>query len=102
MSMKMKIQLTIETESGEMITSQEVAALERTDLQAETLGLTLAEAKTVLHKLQEVIVAQQVADYTAGQRRCPTCHHAVDKPYPGMSRLYRGRAPVQVFPASRD
>ena len=53
MSMKMKIQLTIETEGGEKITTQEVAELERTDLQAETLGLTLAEAKTVLHKLQE-------------------------------------------------
>ena len=74
MSMKMKIQLTIETEGGERITSQEVAELERTDLQAETLGLTLAEAKTILHKLQEAIVAQQVVDYTAGQRRCPTCY----------------------------
>jgi hypothetical protein len=57
----MKMQLTIETQDGEMITRQEVVVLERTDLQAETLGLTLAEAKTVLHKLQEVIVAQQVA-----------------------------------------
>src|SRR6266404_7788468 len=74
MAIKMTIQLTIETEDGELITSQEVAALERTDLQAETLGLTLAEAKTVLHKLQEVMVVQQVAEYTAGQRHCPSCH----------------------------
>ena len=74
MAIKMKIQLTIETQDGEMITRQEVAALERTDLQAETLGLTLAEAKTVLHKLQAVMVAQQVAEYTASQRYCPTCH----------------------------
>ena len=74
MAIKIKIQLTIETQDGELITSQEVAALERTDLQAETLGLTLAEAKTVLHKLQEVMVVQQVAEYTAGQRHCPSCH----------------------------
>jgi hypothetical protein len=85
MSMKMKIQLTIETEGGEKITFQEVAELERTDLQAETVGLTLAEAKTILHELQEVFVAQQVADYTAGQRLCPTCHRA---------RACKGRHPV--------
>jgi hypothetical protein len=74
MAMKMTIQLTIETADGKTITSQEAAELERTDLQAETLGLTLAEAKTVLHKLQEVLGAQQVAEYTASQRRCPSCH----------------------------
>jgi hypothetical protein len=85
MAIKMKIQLTIETQDGEMITSQEVAALERTDLQAETLGLTLAEAKTVLHKLQEVIVAQQVTEYTAGQRHCPSCHRG---------RTSKGRHPL--------
>ena len=76
MAMTMTIQLTIETEAGEKLTTQEVAALERTELQAETLGLTLAEAKTVLHKLQDVMVAQQVADYTARHQRCPTCHRA--------------------------
>jgi hypothetical protein len=76
MAMKMTIQLTIETEEGEKLTTRAVAELERTDLQAETLGLTLAEAKTVLHKLQEVLVAQQVADYTASQRYCPSCHQA--------------------------
>jgi hypothetical protein len=85
MAIKMKIQLTIETEGGEKIISQEVAALERTDLQTETLGLTLAEAKTVLHKLQDVMVAQQVADYTAEQRHCPSCHRG---------RTSKGRHPL--------
>jgi len=74
MSMKMKIQLTIEPERGEVLSTQEVAELERTDLQIETVGLTLAEAKTVLHKVQETLVAQQVAEYTARQRPFPSCH----------------------------
>jgi len=84
--MKMKIQLTIETACGEVITNQEVAELERTDLQAETVGLTLVEAKTVLHKLQEAIVAQQVAEYTADQRPCPSCHRV---------RACKGHHPLQ-------
>ena len=58
MPLKMKIQLTIETERGEVLSTQEVAELERTDLQVETVGLTLAEAKAVLHKVQEALVAQ--------------------------------------------
>ena len=74
MSMKVKIQLTIETEGGEKSTTQEVAELERTELQAETVGLTSAEAKSILHRLQEALVAQQVANYTASQRHCPSCH----------------------------
>lgn len=48
MSMKMKIQLIIETEGGEKSTTQEVAERERTGLQAETVGLTLAEAKNIV------------------------------------------------------
>ena len=74
MPLKMKIQLTIETERGEVLSTQEVAEFERTDLQVETVGLTLAEAKTILHKVQEALVAQQVAEYTARQRPCSSCH----------------------------
>jgi len=74
MPLKMKIQLTLETERGEVLSTQEVAEFERTDLQVETVGLTLAEAKTVLHKVQEALVAQQVAEYTASQRPRPSCH----------------------------
>ncbi|MBM4259581.1 MAG: hypothetical protein FJ147_27245 [Deltaproteobacteria bacterium] len=74
MPLKMKIHVTIETEGGEKSTTHEVAELERTELHAETVGLTLAEAKTVLHKLQEVVVAQQVKEYTAREQQSPSCH----------------------------
>ena len=57
--MSMQMQLTVETEGGEKSTTQEVAELERTELQAETVGLTLAEAKSILHRLQEALVAQR-------------------------------------------
>jgi len=40
---------------------QEVAQLERHDLSPATLGLTLSEAKTLLHNLQSHLVEQQVS-----------------------------------------
>jgi hypothetical protein len=56
--------LTIETERGETITSQEVVELERTGLQPETLGLTLAEAKTICYAREENRARQSVTSGT--------------------------------------
>jgi hypothetical protein len=50
--MKVKIQMTIESEAGEPEWVHEVAQLERGALRTEALGLTLAEAKSILGTLQ--------------------------------------------------
>jgi len=56
-----KVQLVIEDGS------------EHNTLVQETLGLTLAEAKTLLAQVQETMVSQQVADYLDHQHKCPAC-----------------------------
>src|SRR3954465_13576643 len=53
--------------------THEIATLEREDMQPDTVGLTLAEGKTILRKLQEIVVEHQVQDFLARQRWCPKC-----------------------------
>jgi hypothetical protein len=59
--MRVRIQVTIESESDAIPVVHEVATLERNSLQPEGLGLTLAEAKDLLRGVQETMVAAQVA-----------------------------------------
>ena len=57
--MRIKIQFTVETESNKRQTIEEIATLERAELKPETLGLSLAEAKTVIaaiQKRQEIVI----------------------------------------------
>jgi hypothetical protein len=71
--MKLKVQLIIESESGETEVVQEIAKLERHALRPESLGLTLSEAKALLQELQQVMVTQQIAQYVTQQAPCPEC-----------------------------
>lgn len=71
--MPIKIQLVFEDEGGGPPIVQEVAQLERCDLSPATLGLTLSEAKTLLHRLQSHLVEQQVSTYQRHQLPCPYC-----------------------------
>jgi hypothetical protein len=72
--MKITVQIVIEHESLREPMTEEVACLCRGDLVPEQLGLTLEEGKTLLAKIQEKTVAQQVAVYNAQQQPCPHCH----------------------------
>jgi hypothetical protein len=47
-AMKITIQITVESDDGQLNVSQEVAHLDRGTLRPETLGLTLAEARSIL------------------------------------------------------
>jgi hypothetical protein len=71
--MKIKIQVTIETDQNERLITEEIACLQRNYLTSETLGLTLAEAKEMLASLQETMVRHQAAEYVRQQRLCPAC-----------------------------
>ena len=55
--MKVKVQVVIESDCGETEIIQEIAQLQPDTLHPETLGLTLAEAKTVLQNMQQKLVA---------------------------------------------
>ena len=51
----------------------EIASLQRTELKMETLGLTLAEGKTILCEIQRVVVERQVAECLEPYRHCSAC-----------------------------
>ena len=71
--MKFKVQVVVESESGETQLIQEVAQIERVSLQPDNLGLTIAEAKEILHNTQRHIACRQVAEYEKQQESCPHC-----------------------------
>jgi hypothetical protein len=70
--MKLTVQLVIEPGDGSKVVT-EVATLEREALTDATLGLTLAESKTILAGVQEAMVGQPSASYSAAQQTCPAC-----------------------------
>jgi len=53
--------------------SKKLHCLEREVLQPENLGLSLAEAKTLLQNIQHTLVEQQVGEYEAQHQSCPSC-----------------------------
>jgi hypothetical protein len=71
--MKVKVQIIIEQEGQEAPVVEEIACLCRGDLRPETLGLTLAEGKALLARLQQTLVTQQAAAYVEQHRLCPAC-----------------------------
>lgn len=60
---KLKVQLIIESDSGETEVVQELAKLERHSLRPENLGLTLSEAKELLQEVQRAMVTHQTTGY---------------------------------------
>jgi hypothetical protein len=56
--MMMRIEVvTITADGGEL--RQQVLAVERQELAMETLGMSLVESKSLLHEVQDVMIAQQ-------------------------------------------
>jgi hypothetical protein len=67
---KVKIQVVVESDNGDTQVIQEVTQIERGSLKPENLGLSLAEAKTLLQNTQRLLVEQQVAEYSQQQELC--------------------------------
>jgi hypothetical protein len=61
--MKLRLQLLIESDTGEILTTEEVAQWERHSLRPEAVGLTLADAKQILSNVQRTVVQEQVAAF---------------------------------------
>jgi hypothetical protein len=61
--MKVRVQVIIESDSGEQACIEEVASLRREALQLEDLGLTLAEAKAMLAGVQRTMITAQAHVY---------------------------------------
>ena len=71
--MKVKIQVVVESDNGETKIIQEVTQINRGCLQPENLGISLAEAKTLLQNTQTVLVEQQIAEYEKQHSSCQHC-----------------------------
>jgi hypothetical protein len=73
--MRCKLQMVIETENGEAV--HEIAHIERGDMAIETVGLSLAEAKSLLGGVQRTLVEQQIAEQFRHGLNCPDCGKAL-------------------------
>jgi hypothetical protein len=71
--MRVRIQVVIESDKGEVQDVQNVFELHRGKLKRERLGLTLEEAKATLEGVQSVLAARQVEEYVEAQQHCPLC-----------------------------
>lgn len=60
--MKLRVQVVTECAAGAPNVVEEVACIEQGTLQPETLGRTLAEAKDVLHGVQQVLAPSRWPD----------------------------------------
>jgi hypothetical protein len=71
--MKVRVQVIVESESGETQCVEDVAQFERGELRPEALELMLAEAKALLQGVQRTMVAEQTTAYLDAHRPCPAC-----------------------------
>jgi hypothetical protein len=83
--MKIRVQVLIESETGETNGVENIVCLERRDLLPENLGLTLAEAKSILSGVQKYIVKRQIDEFLDQEACCPLC---------GKRRLHKGHHPL--------
>ena len=71
--MKVKVQIVIESDEKTTETVENIIHLKRGTLCPEDLGLTLAEARELLQKVQQTMVERQVSQYLARHASCPEC-----------------------------
>lgn len=71
--MKITIQIIIDDDDGTQKTINDIACLQRRGLSAETLGLTLEEAKVITSGVQQRMTDYQISHYTRHQLSCPCC-----------------------------
>jgi hypothetical protein len=77
--MTFRVEVVCLSETGEQRCS--VLEMERAELAMETLGLSLAEGKTMLHGLQDFVATQQALEDLSRRCMCPACgqrYHSKD------------------------
>ena len=77
--MKIRIQMIIEEDDGQLTPPTEIFTLERDTLQLETLGLCLEESRQLLFNLQEKLTEQQANVFVAQHQHCPRCQRTYSR-----------------------
>lgn len=70
--MQFKVQIAINDEQGDTIT-EDIFTIDKLADGDDLVGLSLAEAKRLLKRLQQVICDQQAHQYSKAHRCCPHC-----------------------------
>jgi hypothetical protein len=70
--MKFRVEVICETDEGAE-QRRDVMEMERQELAMETLGLSLAEGKAILHGVQDFVASQQISENLQRRRSCPNC-----------------------------
>ena len=84
--MRVQIQLRIVADDDSVISDDtELVLLDKSDDRLEAIGLSLAEAKTLLAGVQQRLVTAQAASFAARHRGCPVC---------GRQRRSKGPSPI--------
>jgi hypothetical protein len=83
--MEIKVQITVKSQAGEPELIQEVVSLKRGPLRPETLGLSLAEARSILAGLEQTMVEQQATEFVTQEGLCCRC---------GRQRTCKGHHPI--------
>ncbi|NYZ14347.1 hypothetical protein HL658_17460 [Azospirillum sp. RWY-5-1] len=71
--MRVEIQLRIVGDNDTVLSDDTVLHLDRLTEELAAVGLSLAEAKTLLAGIQNRMVTAQAADHVARHRHCPAC-----------------------------
>ena len=70
--MKFDLKVMVEDDFGKKF-EFDIARIDRKNLTLESLGLTLAEGKTILGQIQQIMATAQSSHYVEEQRRCNEC-----------------------------
>ena len=73
MALQFKLQLVVVTDDDEQVSVDELVVLKKDCEQLEQLGLTLAEAKTLLLEVQRQVLTRQIAAFLVARLPCPSC-----------------------------
>ena len=88
--MRVIVQIRIEGAAARPVTVP-LHTVDRACGQVQDVGLVLGDAKSILGKLQQTLVRQQLECYLADRRACPQC---------GKPRAIKGYHPLPSAPPS--
>ena len=93
--MKFRVEVICLNEEG-VEQRRDVMEMERQQLAMETLGLTLAEGKTILRGVQDFVIWQQISEDLKRRRSCSNCNQRYHSKEAGTSTVETVFGPVAV------